>query len=78
MEFQLEHQSFQRNPRADLLQNGLVGSPCSDLIIIPCLKLQMLERLLFMVLDQSKQRLRLLFYLREVTNTSISNQSLSF
>ena len=22
-------QSFQRNPRADLLQNGLVGSPCS-------------------------------------------------
>src|SRR5574340_257083 len=21
--------SFQRNPRADLLQNGLVGSPCS-------------------------------------------------
>ena len=28
-EFQLQHQSFQRNPRADLLQNGLVGSPCS-------------------------------------------------
>ena len=26
---QLLHQSFQRNPRADLLQNGLVGSPCS-------------------------------------------------
>ena len=26
---QLEHRSFQRNPRADLLQNGLVGSPCS-------------------------------------------------
>ena len=24
----LDH-SFQRNPRADLLQNGLVGSPCS-------------------------------------------------
>ena len=23
------HPSFQRNPRADLLQNGLVGSPCS-------------------------------------------------
>ena len=22
--------SFQRNPRADLLQNGLVGSPCSQ------------------------------------------------
>ena len=29
MEFQLKHHSFQRNPRADLLQNGLVGSPCS-------------------------------------------------
>ena len=29
LEFQLEHLSFQRNPRGDLLQNGLVGSPCS-------------------------------------------------
>ena len=29
LEFQLQHQSFQTNPRADLLQNGLVGSPCS-------------------------------------------------
>ena len=29
LEFQLSHQSFQRNPRADLLQNGLVGCPCS-------------------------------------------------
>ena len=29
LEFQLQHQSFQRNPRTDLLQNGLVGSPCS-------------------------------------------------
>ena len=29
LEFQLQHQSFQRNPRAHLLQNGLVGSPCS-------------------------------------------------
>ena len=29
MEFQLQHHSFQRNPRVDLLQNGLVGSPCS-------------------------------------------------
>ena len=29
LEFQLQHHSFQRNPRADLLQNGLVGSPCS-------------------------------------------------
>ena len=29
LEFQPQHQSFQRNPRADLLQNGLVGSPCS-------------------------------------------------
>ena len=28
LEFQPQHQSFQRNPRADLLQNGLVGSPC--------------------------------------------------
>ena len=29
LEFQLEHHSLKRNPRADLLQNGLVGSPCS-------------------------------------------------
>ena len=29
LEFQLQHQSFQRNPRADLFQNGLVGSLCS-------------------------------------------------
>ena len=29
LEFQLYHNSFQRTPRADLLQNGLVGSPCS-------------------------------------------------
>ena len=29
LEFQLEHHSFQRTPRTDLLQNGLVGSPCS-------------------------------------------------
>ena len=29
MEFQLQHQSLQRNSRAELLQNGLVGSPCS-------------------------------------------------
>ena len=29
LEFQLQHHSFQRNPRADLLQNGLVGSPCN-------------------------------------------------
>ena len=27
LEFQIQHHSFQRNPRADLLQNGLVGSP---------------------------------------------------
>ena len=27
--FQLQHHSLQRNPRADLLQNGLVGYPCS-------------------------------------------------
>src|SRR5574338_322671 len=29
LKFQLQHHSFQRNPRVDLLQNGLVGSPCS-------------------------------------------------
>ena len=29
LEFQLQHYSLQRNPRAYLLQNGLVGSPCS-------------------------------------------------
>ena len=29
LEFQLYHHSFQTNPRVDLLQNGLVGSPCS-------------------------------------------------
>ena len=29
LEFHLEHHSFQGNARADLLQNGLVGSACS-------------------------------------------------
>ena len=29
LEFQFQHQSFQWTPRTDLLQNGLVGSPCS-------------------------------------------------
>ena len=29
LEFQLQHQSFQRTPRTDLLEDGLVGSPCS-------------------------------------------------
>ena len=29
LEFQLQHHCLPRNPRADLLQNGLVGSPCS-------------------------------------------------
>ena len=29
LEFQLQHQSFQRTLRTDLLQNGLIGSPCS-------------------------------------------------
>ena len=29
LEFQLQHHSLQRNPRADLVQNGLVGSPWS-------------------------------------------------
>ena len=28
LEFQFQHHSFQRNPRAYLLQNGLAGSPC--------------------------------------------------
>ena len=31
LEFQLQHQSFQWTPRTDLLQNGLVGSPCSPM-----------------------------------------------
>ena len=29
LEFQLQHQSFQWTPRIDLLEDGLVGSPCS-------------------------------------------------
>ena len=29
LEFQLQHKSFHWIPRTDLLQNGLVGSPCS-------------------------------------------------
>ena len=29
LEFQLQHKSFQWTPRIDLLQDGLVGSPCS-------------------------------------------------
>ena len=29
LEFQLQHRSFQWTPRTDLLQDGLVGSPCS-------------------------------------------------
>ena len=29
LEFQLHHQSFQWTPRTDLLEDGLVGSPCS-------------------------------------------------
>ena len=29
LEFQPQHQSFQWTPGTDLLQNGLVGSPCS-------------------------------------------------
>ena len=29
LEFQLQHQSLQWTPRTDLLQNGLVGCPCS-------------------------------------------------
>ena len=30
LDFQPYNHSFRRNPRADLLQNGLVGSPCSS------------------------------------------------
>ena len=30
LEFQLQYHSFQRKPRTDLLQKGLVGSPCSQ------------------------------------------------
>ena len=30
LEFQLQHQSFQWTPRTDLLQDGLVGSPCNQ------------------------------------------------
>ena len=30
LEFQLQHQSFQWTPRTDLLEEGLVGSPCSS------------------------------------------------
>ena len=33
LEFQLQHHSFQRYPRADLLQNGLIGSPCSPSVV---------------------------------------------
>ena len=29
LEFQLQHQAFQWTPRTDLLEDGLVGSPCS-------------------------------------------------
>ena len=29
LEFQLQHHYIQRNPRVDLLENGLVGYPCS-------------------------------------------------
>ena len=36
LEFQLYHHSFQRNPRADFLQNGLVGSPCQE--ELPCVQ----------------------------------------
>ena len=32
LEFQLQHHSFQRNPRDDLLQNGLVGSPSCPIL----------------------------------------------
>ena len=34
LEFQLQQHSFQRNPRADLLQNGLVGSLWSHIFLL--------------------------------------------
>ena len=34
LEFQLQHQSFQWTPRTYLLQDGLVGSPCSPRVYI--------------------------------------------
>ena len=36
LEFQLQHHSFQRNPRADLLQDGLVVSPCGPIQLHNC------------------------------------------
>ena len=39
LEFQLQHHSFQRSPRADLLQNGLVGSPWSPSVKVKTIKI---------------------------------------
>ena len=34
LELQLQHHSFQRNPRVDLLQNGLVGSQIDSVSLV--------------------------------------------
>ena len=39
LEFQLQHHSLQRNPRADLLENRLVGSPYMCFQSVSCLLL---------------------------------------
>ena len=40
LELQLQHHSLQRNPRADHLQNGLVGFPCNPRDFQNCPNLQ--------------------------------------
>ena len=52
-EFQLQHHSFQRNPRADLLQNGLVGSPCRVILNTVWLTRPQISRLLFRIHDSA-------------------------
>ena len=59
LEFQLQHHSFQRNPRAHLLPNGLVGSPCSPKDSQDCLlqhyssKASVLQRSAFFIVQVS-------------------------
>ena len=45
--FSIPSNSFQRNPRADLLQNGLVGSPCSPRDSQESYSIRKLEHLLY-------------------------------
>ena len=54
LEFQLYHHSFQRNPRSDLLQNGLVGSP-SEWTSWISLKSKGLSRVFSNATDQKHQ-----------------------